>query len=209
VAEVNVVAMQYESGKMGKTFEAWRYQPTGWSFPSWFDAEGKEVPLRLENAPIADYEQITSLIGDGRGHSGMDFKTPAGTEIRSPWDGTVERTNWNWRNNGNCVELQTGKGKVRFLHMSEIKDGIGPGSRLKAGDVVGLTGNTGRSFAPHLHYELVDGAGRVLDPLKVHKTSRRSLEPGELPRFQAERDRLLAQMAMLDVAPAEQSTPAP
>lgn len=208
--EVTVLALRYRSEKLQKVVEGVRYHPAGWVFPSWFDEQGEEVPLRLKQGPIEEYEQITSLIGDGRGHSGMDFKAPVESPVLAPWDGTVERTNWNWKNNGNCIELQTAKGKVRFLHLLELGEGIRPGSRVKAGQVIARSGNTGRSFAPHLHYEIIDGAGRVVDPLKVHATSRRQLEGPELTKYLAERDQVLARLALLaSASPAPPAAPTP
>lgn len=211
---VTILALRYDSAKFQKVFAGYRYQPAGWAFPSWFDEEGREVAERLVSGPIDDYEQITSLIGDGRGHAGMDFKAPVDTDVKSPFDGTVERTNWNWKNNGNCVELQTKHGKVRFLHLNELAEGVRPGTRVTAGKVLARSGNTGRSFAPHLHYEIVDGSGRVLDPLKVHGTTQRSLEGTERATFDIERDRWIDRMATMaatsqpPVVPAEPtSTP--
>jgi hypothetical protein len=77
--QIHIDAMRYKSAKFRKTFEAYLHKPEGWSQASWFDADGHEVPSRLVGSPVVDYEQITSLIGDGRKHSGMDFKAPVGT----------------------------------------------------------------------------------------------------------------------------------
>ena len=65
-------------GKLNRELEAYRFQASGDTYPSYWDAQGSEIPIRLKDAPIEDYEQITALVGDGRGHNGMDFKGPKG-----------------------------------------------------------------------------------------------------------------------------------
>ena len=192
--EFTVMALTYESAKFGRSFRAYRFQPEGRSFPSYFDEDGREVPARLVDGPIASYEEITSLLGDGRGHQGMDFKAPVGTEIVSPWSGVVKRTNWNTRYNGRSVEVYTADGSrsVRFLHLESVAKGIQANARVKKGQRLGLSGNTGRSFAPHLHYEMSDSRGRVLNPLEVHETRHARLSAEELARFHEERGRLQA-----------------
>ncbi len=189
--EVEILAVRYASKKFRKSFEAYRFRPKGWAFPSYLDETGREVPARLVSAPLKDYDQITSLIGDGRGHAGMDFKAPVGTPVYTPWDGVVVRTNWNWRNNGNSVEIQTKGGRIaRFLHLNALGEGIQAQAQVKAGAVIAKSGNTGRSSAPHLHYELSDSKGRVIDPLDVHETRHRRLGGDDLERFEEVKERM-------------------
>jgi murein DD-endopeptidase MepM/ murein hydrolase activator NlpD len=167
--QVHILALRYGSKKYNKEFAAWSYQPAGAVFSSWFDSQGREVPGRLSGGPISDFEEVTSLLGDGRGHSGMDFKAPVGTPITAPFDGTITRSNWRWKYNGNCLELRSSRGTTaRFLHLSGLADGIVPGATVRKGQKIALSGNTGRSSAPHLHYELASSAGNTLDPLDFH-----------------------------------------
>jgi murein DD-endopeptidase MepM/ murein hydrolase activator NlpD len=136
---------------------------------------------------------VTSLIRDGRRHKGMDFKTPVGTKVKAPFDGVITRKNWNWRSNGNSLELAESGGKGRkafFLHLSELPKTIKVGDRVKAGEVLADSGNTGRSFAPHLHYQVMAAGGRVLDPLETHDTYRRALDAAEKAGLEAEMRRL-------------------
>ncbi len=198
-AEIHIDALRYKSAKFKKTFEAYLHRPDGWTHGSWFDADGGEVPARLEASPVEEYEQITSLIGDGRKHSGMDFKAPVGTPVSAPFDGSVRRVNWNWKYNGNSVEIAISGGRlVRFLHLSEVAGGVQPGARVIKGQVIGESGNTGRSFAPHLHYEIVDGSGRVQDPLEVHGVTRRTLTGTELESFGGVRTELAARLDAIE-----------
>lgn len=166
-----------------KTFAAFRYQAPGDRFPSYWSVSGEEVPRRLIDGPLPEYEQITSLLKDRPSHKGMDFKTPIGTDVVAPRAGRVTRSNWNHAANGNCVEVQFTDGVLaKFLHLNEnlVKDG----QSVSAGTPIGKSGNTGHSTGPHLHYQLERGSG-VVDPIAYHGTLRRQLQPDALPAFQA------------------------
>jgi len=183
----------YDSGKLGRSLRAYRFQATGDPFPSYWDEEGREVGRRFKQGPIDQFEQVTSLVRDRPNHKGMDFKVPVGAEVVAPRSATVTRVNWNLTFNGNCVEMRYPDGTLaRFLHLSSTD--VRPGQHLAVGDHVGLTGNTGRSTAPHLHYELERG-GRILDPGEHHELVRRTLPASDLETFTAEvvrLDRILA-----------------
>lgn len=209
-AAVHIDALHYRSAKFGGVFEVYRFRPEGQEFASWYDAQGQEIPARLKTSPLDSYEQITSLIGDGRGHSGMDFKAPVGTPVKAPFDGSVRRVNWNWKYNGNSLEVATSGGRlVRFLHLSKVAGNLPKGARVHAGQVVGATGNTGRSFAPHLHYEIVDSGGRVLDPLEVHGVERGAVPAASKEAFETERNRLRLALKAAEDAATPPEEPAP
>src|SRR5690606_40985555 len=110
--------LAFQSQKLGQTFEAWRYQARGEEFPRYYDRQGREVEIRLESSPIERYEQITSLLRDGRGHQCMDFKAPVGVPVVAPFAAVVTRVNFNQRINGRCVEMEDAKGRrISFLHL--------------------------------------------------------------------------------------------
>ena len=175
--EPDVHAIWFESQKLGGTRTAIRFKASGAKFARWYDGDGTEVAESLVNPPIADYEQITSLLRDGRRHRGVDFKAPVGTPIIAPFDGVITRRNWSRRRNGNCLEMRSKSGlTVFFLHLDRIPDRIRPGLRVRVGDRLADSGNTGRSTAPHLHYQL-ERSGKVVDPFRVHKTRQGRLSP--------------------------------
>lgn len=185
--KVEVGAARLHSLKHGRTYTAYRWHAPEDAFASYWADDGTEVPHRLVNSPLRDYEQITSLLKDRPTHEGMDFKTPVGTPIYSPFSGTVARTDWNWGANGNCAEVTFSNGAVaKFLHLSETT--VKPGQTVAAGDVIGKTGNTGRSTAPHLHYQVEQG-GKVVDPLDFHGSERRRLTGAAMGSFQSEAHR--------------------
>jgi len=178
-----VHALRFRSGKLGRELRAYRYHVPGAPFARYYDENGREIEERLRNGPIDHYEQITSLLKDGRGHKGVDFKAPVGTEVRAPWDATVIRKNWNYRYNGGSLELRDGKGRsIVFLHLDSVEKSLQPGSRVRRGQVVAKSGNTGRSTAPHLHYQVMAGK-KVLDPFDLHETWRESLPVTEQAAF--------------------------
>lgn len=169
-----VHAVRFESKKLGKTFETYRYKSSPEGFARYYQPDATELEERLVDSPLESYEQITSLLRDGRKHKGVDFKTPVGTPVLATFDAVVVRKNWNFRGNGNSVELQETGGQGRsalFLHLSEVPKSLVAGQRIKRGEVIAKSGNTGRSFAPHLHYQLMRGDA-VIDPFDSHKTTR-------------------------------------
>lgn len=105
--------------------------------------------------------RIDPIYHTQRFHKGMDFVAPTGTEIFATGDGTISRAGWE-QGYGNCVKINHGFGyETLYAHMSKIKVRIG--QRVKRGDVIGLVGNTGKSTAPHLHYE-VHYKGQIMNP---------------------------------------------
>lgn len=184
VDTIELGAARLDSHKLGRTLTAYRWQAPGDVYASYWHEDGVEMPYRLVSGPLDDYEQITSLLGERRHHKGVDFKTPVGTPVRAPKAGRVERVNWNVRNNGDCVELVYTDGVIaKFLHLSEVN--VKPGQRVSAGQIIGRTGNSGRTTAPHLHYQLERGK-KVLDPFQYHRTVRRHLDAVGLLAFQQE-----------------------
>ena len=181
--EVEIAALRYDSQKMDRLYRAYFYKPATDKWGSYWDATGNEVPARLKESPIQDYQQITAVLGDGRDHRGYDFRAPTGTPVLTPRAGSVLRTTWNFKYNGNSLEIRFEDGTIaRYLHLEKLESSIQPGSKLTAGQQVATSGNTGRTNAPHLHYE-VEQAGRVVDPLDYHGEVHRTLVGDELATF--------------------------
>ncbi|MEC7641824.1 MAG: M23 family metallopeptidase [Nitrospinota bacterium] len=177
----HILKLKYYSRLLDKMFEANYYKYPGPRYGAFFDPDGKAIAPRIVNqeAPIRDYLEITSLPGDYRkgrfhGHSGTDFKAPTGTPVYSGFDGRVTRRNWNIRANGYSLEIDHPDKKVksRYLHLSKTL--VKVGQFVKQGQKIAKSGNSGRSFAPHLHYELLtrDSKPTVKNPFKskAHNT---------------------------------------
>ena len=94
-------------------------------------------------------------------HDGLDIGTLPGTPVQSPASGTVVTASAGGPL-GRHVVLDHGNG-VRSLygHLSQIE--VKAGERVEKGQTIGLTGSTGRSTGPHLHYEILV-AGKAMDP---------------------------------------------
>jgi murein DD-endopeptidase MepM/ murein hydrolase activator NlpD len=186
--ELHLDAIRFQSEKLGKTVRACRYQAPGDKFARFYTPDGKELELRLADAPLDDYEQVTSLLRDGRGHQGVDFKTPLGSPVKAPFDGSISRVNWHWKMNGNSVELKESGGRHRtalFLHLSELPRETRAGASLKRGQPFARSGNTGHSFAPHLHFQLMSADGKLLDPFADPQATHRSLPAEAHASFEA------------------------
>ncbi len=88
-------------------------------------------------------------------HAGVDFSVPTGTPIYATGDGIVDFAGVS-SGYGYNVRIRHPKAKrvTLYAHLSRIPEGIRPGTPVKRGDVIGISGNTGLSTAPHLHYEI-------------------------------------------------------
>lgn len=85
-------------------------------------------------------------------HDGVDFSAPIGTKVYAPGDGIVRYTGYNF-GYGNKIVIDHGYGyKTIYAHLS--KSIVKAGQRVKRGDIIALSGNTGISTGPHLHYEI-------------------------------------------------------
>jgi len=104
------------------------------------------------------------VLGYKRQHDGVDFRAEINSEVFATGDGKVVYASRHG-SYGNLLEIDHGFGIVtRYAHLNRFADGIRPGTKVKRGEMVAYTGNTGLSSGPHLHYEvLVDG--KPVDPI--------------------------------------------
>lgn len=86
------------------------------------------------------------------GHNGLDFGVVVGTPIKSTMDGKVIYSGWNDQGYGNLVIVENGPYRTYFGHLSNLP--VAVGDSVSAGTTIGLSGNTGNSTGPHLHYEI-------------------------------------------------------
>lgn len=98
---------------------------------------------------------VTSRYGyrSGRHHSGIDLDLNTGDTVRSCWSGKVRYARYNDGGFGNLVIVRHYNGLETFYaHLSKLL--VVPDQDVKAGDILGLGGNTGRSYGSHLHFEV-------------------------------------------------------
>lgn len=101
-------------------------------------------------------------------HTGVDFAVPVGTDVIAVCDGVIENANWGAAYGTQLVQKVDG-GWVIYAHLSKAL--VKAGDKVKKGQHIGESGNTGNSSGPHLHFEMRDNirwsAGKDIDPAKV------------------------------------------
>lgn len=96
-------------------------------------------------------------------HNGIDFSGPEGIGIYASGDGTVIKVEKNKSGYGNNIIIDHGYGyKTRYAHLKDIK--VKKGNKVKRGQEIGTMGNTGKSTAPHLHYEVLKN-NKAVNPI--------------------------------------------
>ncbi|WP_396172442.1 M23 family metallopeptidase [Flavobacterium sp.] len=99
-------------------------------------------------------------------HFGMDFTARTGTPVYATGDGVVQKSDNTMSGYGNLIIISHGFGyQSYYAHLSKYK--VRAGQRVKRGDVIGFVGSTGRSEAPHLHYE-VHKDGDAINPINFY-----------------------------------------
>lgn len=97
-------------------------------------------------------------------HTGIEWSAPAGTPVLAAFAGTVSFAAQSG-DDGNLVRISHNEGReTTYAHLQQFAPGIKPGSRVKAGDLIGYVGTTGVTAGPTLHFELHVN-GRPVDPL--------------------------------------------
>lgn len=107
-------------------------------------------------------------------HTGVDFAVPVGTDILAVADGLITKANWGKSYGIQIVQevgLHSKKQYCIYAHLSETL--VEVGDKVKKGQVIGKSGNTGNSTGPHLHFELRNkirwSDGTELDPKEILK----------------------------------------
>jgi murein DD-endopeptidase MepM/ murein hydrolase activator NlpD len=102
------------------------------------------------------------VLGTPQWHHGQDFSTPYGTDVYATGSGKVIEAGRN-SGFGNCIVIDHGYGyRSTYGHLSNIR--VTVGLNVKRGDLIGLSGSTGTSTGPHLHYQ-IDLFGQHKNPL--------------------------------------------
>jgi len=121
------------------------------------------------NAPTSDVYGSQRIFNGvaAREHQGLDFRVPTGTPVAAMNSGTVLLARFLYYE-GNCVVIDHGQGLLTlYFHLSEIK--VKEGDVVKRGQLIGLSGGTGRATGPHLHVAVRWLGGIYLDPAKLFK----------------------------------------
>ena len=115
------------------------------------------------DGPVSSPFGYRTSVGAARNHNGTDFAVPVGTEVVAPMDGVITGAGSSKGGQGNYVILDANGVVHKFFHLSKILVQID--DQVSAGDVIALSGNTGHSTGPHLHWETHVGS-RPVDPMR-------------------------------------------
>lgn len=139
-----------------------------------YDPDGETGKRFLTRRPLEGGGTLRSRFGyrihpifkTRRLHTGVDLAARSGTPIYAAGDGVIKYYKWQ-SGYGNKVEIEHVNGyETAYGHMSRYVDGLGPGSSVRQGQIIGYVGSTGQSTGPHLHFEIKIN-GNLVDPLSV------------------------------------------
>ncbi|ROO23784.1 OapA family protein [Salinisphaera orenii] len=171
---------------------------------AYFSPEGRPMKKAFIRTPV-DYTRISSrfslsrkhpVLNKIRRHAGTDYAAPTGTPIKATGNGRIvfrgRRGGY-----GNVVIIRHDDHlSTRYGHMSKFAEGLGNGSRVKQGEVIGYVGMSGLATGPHLHYEFrVDGEPK--DPETVDLPRATRLPKSQLADFKQYTAPLLTQLKTL------------
>jgi murein DD-endopeptidase MepM/ murein hydrolase activator NlpD len=169
VAKILGATVESPAGKARVYWYAPHNMPEGF-----FDGEGRRVGGAGFGEPIPGSRVSSAFgyrgiyLGRGRGggsgfHNGLDIEGKPGTPIYAAADGVVNYQGW-YYNYGRTVKITHSNSlETLYAHMSSFAGGVGPGSTVRKGDLVGYVGSTGRSTGPHLHFSVIAN-GEFVDP---------------------------------------------
>jgi murein DD-endopeptidase MepM/ murein hydrolase activator NlpD len=163
-----LLAAAIGEGSAKKSF--WWFAPPN-EPEGWFDEQGRRLGGTALTEPSGG-ARVSSPFGirryygrssGGGFHNGIDFEGKTGMPIYAAADGTINHQGW-YFNYGRTVKISHADNfESLYAHMSRFADGMGPGSRVRKGDLIGYVGSTGRSTGPHLHFSVIVN-GQFVDP---------------------------------------------
>jgi len=159
------------------------YEHTAFLFDDgrYYDKQGKSLAGAFKRTPLSQTYRVSSRFNPRRvhpvtgrigPHNGVDFATPIGTKVVSIGDGVISRVG-NHPFAGRYIDIEHGgQYKTRYLHLHRVL--VRRGQSVSQGQAIALSGNSGRSTGPHLHFEL-HIHGRPVDPMKAKMPTSRSV----------------------------------
>ncbi len=187
-----VLAVKYDGERMDltvvrNTTDDNFYTPEGSSLDPAFARHPFEGNYRLSSN--FNPRRLHPVTGRVSPHNGTDFAMPIGTPITAPANGRVERVG-NHHAAGRYIVVRHDNGyRTRYLHLSQPL--VSQGERVTMGDRIALSGNTGRSTGPHLHYEVIVNNTPV-NAMTVELPENTSLSGDTLIAFQRQAEPMLA-----------------
>ncbi|WP_111415100.1 peptidoglycan DD-metalloendopeptidase family protein [Billgrantia lactosivorans] len=203
-----VLAIEYQGARMDLTLvrnsdDNNFYTPDGQSLDPAFSRYPFEGSYRMSSS--FNPRRTHPVTGRISPHRGTDWAMPIGTPVTAPADGRVEKVG-NHPVAGRYIVVRHDNGyRTRYLHLSRAM--VNRGERVSMGERIALSGNTGRSTGPHLHYEVIVDNNAV-DAMKVELPESQSLDGERLVAFQQEAEPLLATLRSGQAGPVVAQTSA-
>ena len=139
------------------------------------DDAGQSLRKAFLKAPLK-FSRISSTFSNGRlhpvlkivrPHHGVDYAAPKGTPVFALGDGHVLIKGWDPKGGGNYMKIKHNSVYTTvYMHLNGFAKGIGSGSSVKQGQVIGFVGSTGLATGPHLDFRVFKN-GRAINPLKM------------------------------------------
>ncbi|ART62083.1 peptidase M23 [Kushneria marisflavi] len=170
----------------------------------YYTPDGKGLDPAFNRYPFKGHYRISSpfnlkrhhpITGRISPHKGTDFAMPVGSVVRAPADGRVTKVVSHPLAGKYIVITHDNGYQTRYLHLS--KPEVKPGQRVKMGQEIAKSGNTGRSTGAHLHYEIIANGSQV-NAMRVKLPGGRSLSGKELASFKTDSKELLAKLENAD-----------
>ena len=136
------------------------------------------VSVKFRLGDTFRWRTIHPVLGTSRMHNGQDFEVPYGTDVYATGDGSVIESGYNSGGFGNCIVIDHGYGlQTVYGHLSDIK--VVKGQNVKRGDLIGISGSSGLSSGPHLHYQ-IEKFGSHKNPVNFFNNDVSSQEYNEM-----------------------------
>ncbi|QSX35490.1 peptidoglycan DD-metalloendopeptidase family protein [Shewanella avicenniae] len=158
---------------------------------NFYDENGASLVRAFQRLPLAKAYRVSSgfnpyrhhpVTGRTAPHNGTDFSTPIGTKIEATGDGVVKMVTDHPYAGRYVVIEHDSKYTTRYLHLSKVL--VHKGQRVSRGQVIALSGNTGRVTGPHLHYEFHIN-GRPVNPMTAQIPMASHLDKQQLLAFKS------------------------
>ncbi len=187
----------------GETGKFYRFRTSDGTV-DFYDPDGNTARKFLMRRPVRGADvRLTSgfgprmhpLLRTQRMHYGEDWACAMGTPIMAAGSGIVEEAGPKGEN-GIYVRVRHANGyKTGYAHMSKIAAGVGPGVRVRQGQIIGYVGSTGLSSGPHVHFEVLvrnrfDSSYSHVNPRTIPVPNDRQLKGKDLADFKRERARI-------------------
>lgn len=192
----DILAAEFLS--QGQRFRAVRFTtPEGNT--AYYTPNGQSLRKAFIRTPV-DFARISSpfnlrrlhpILHTIRAHKGVDYAAGTGTPIKATGDGRISFKG-SKRGYGNVVVLNHGGGvETLYAHLSRFRAGLGNGSSVRQGQVIGYVGKSGLATAPHLHYEFrLNGLHK--NPMTVPLPRANPVSPRHMTAFRAQSSTLIA-----------------